>query len=530
MARTALSPEQKQRIVQAKQLLRSLWRQSGLMQQELLAALAARGFSLRKNTLSNWLSETDLKRPDRDCLLSLIEILNPHQPVIARQLHYELEHLFGYETAPESSDEVLNQLASRLQPGSGSSSLIERLGELEERIFVYDRSYPVLRIEADDRAQLRELLGKDRAGWARYRVSSGYEIPLSQVRVPRLLTGIIDDLHEGAMALRTLLEQDLLGQASRAEYPLFDELHAYIWEIVNRLLYNPCCRDHAPMHNALLSIVGACQGMRYLLASEHGQPSLVAYENVLQQKGMASRAQVRCSLAVYVGVLARHLLVKSRDGEAAVLARGLRHCDEAIGMLTSSHLQLDDKRASYYYKKELANLCYDAATLLLWLPGQQARSRALMARAHRYYDEVLGSDNLFRAGLSRQRKAYLQVFRTISEAWCSPQPEALLARFERLEDAPGPDEGAWLERLAAAIACGILYVRNEGPDRERCLQSALRALRQAGRIPGMQPVLARELQQDYILSQLSALLPRLDEALARLDPQSAGAPLRQSAA
>lgn len=514
MARPALSSDQKQNILQAKQLLRTLWRQSGLKQQDLLAALLEQGHPIRKNTLSNWLSETDLKRPDAEALTPLLQILCPHQPAFARLMQGEIERLLGYETAPASSDGMLNQLASLLPCGleAETNPLLSMLYELEERIFIYDRTYPVLRIEADDKDQLKQALGKDKALYQKYRVSSGYEIPLSQLQSPELLTEIINSLHEGVRVLRAYVEKHLLMASPQADYPLFEELLAYIWEIVNRLLFNPCCQQQAVMKTPLLSIVGACQGIRYLLESQHGTPSLVAFENVLQLKGMTSHVEIRCAMAVYVGVIARQLL-SAASRQPGVLARGLHHCREALEMLSQSHIKLSDERACYFYKKEIANLCYDAATLLLWLPQQQAYSRELMTRAHRHYAEVLESENLFRASLNPERLAYLQAFYTISSAWCAPGPELSLAQLERLGQVPAGAEAEqirWLRYLAEAIACGILYFRFGG---EKFLIGASQALRRAGAIPGMNADLAREIRQDYVLSQL---IPRLGEVLEQL--------------
>lgn len=512
MARPALNANQKQDILQAKQLLRTLWRQSGLKQQDLLAALSDQGQPIRKNTLSNWLSETDLKRPDPEALGPLLRALCP-QPGFALQMQQELERLFGYETAPVSSDGVLNQLAGRLaaQP---DNPLLSMLYELEERIFVYDRTYPVLRIESDDKERLKLVLGKDKNLYQKYRVSSGYEIPLSQLQVPELLTDIIDSLHAGVRVLRAYLETHLLMTAAvPADYPLFEELLAYIWEIVNRLLFNPVCREQAAMKTPLLSIVGACQGIRYLLESQRGQPSLVAFENVLQLKGMTSREEIRCAMAVYVGVIARQLL-SSAQTRPELLARGQYHAREALKMLVQSHQLIADERARYFYKKEIANLSYDAATLLLWLPEQRNESVALMTQAHRYYGEVLEGENLFRAGLNPERMGYLQAFYTISSAWCCSRFEDCLSRLGKLAAEPAASEQIrWLHHLAEAIACGILHFRF---DRQPAfLQRATRALQRAGDIPGMDGELAREIRQDYVLSRL---LPRLGEVLENLQP------------
>lgn len=525
MARPALDERQKQNIQQAKQLLRTLWRQSGLKQQDLLTGLEARGLGIRKNTLSNWLSETDLKRPDPECLLPLIELLCPDRPDFVRLMYEEIERLLGYELLPASPDAVLNRIARGMQgPPGDDNPLLSRLYELEESIFIYDRTYPVLRLEPEAREQVKAALGPDKAHYQRYRVSSGYEIPLSRLRSLPLLTGIIESLHEGARVLRAYVEKNLLLPGPlQQDYPLFEELLTYIWEIVNRLLYNDCCRQSASMQASLLSIIGACQGLRYLLESQHGKPSLIAFQNVLQMKGMSSQAEIRCTMAVYVGMVARQLLSGSEAGGVRASERqrrGLRHCDEALELLSKSYPLLDDERARYFYQKETANLCYDVATLLLWQPDQREYSLALMARAHQHYAAVLETDNLFRASLSPQRLAYLKAFYTISAAWCCVSPKAMLERLSR-EDAHEAEVSAlidndWLSQLAIAMACGILYYRFQNVGRidlSPALGLASRALARARRIPGMEAMLEQEIRQDYVLSRL---IPRLDELLRQL--------------
>lgn len=527
MARPALSLEQKQNILQAKQLLRTLWRQSGLKQQDILEILAAEGFELKKNTLSNWLSETEVKRPDSACLGPLLQVLCPHQPTFARLMHDEIERLLGYETLPESSDGILNQLASRLFQGPLSHHahpLLSMLYELEESIFIYDRDYPVLHIEADDKETLKAALGsksgKERELYQRYRVSRGYEIPLSKLQSAAVLTQVINSLHQGVRALRAYLEKNLLLSVPfTQDYPLFEELLTYIWEVVNWLLFNPVCQTNPSLKTPLLSIVGTCQGIRYLLESQHHTPSLVAFQNVLQLKGMVSQAEVECSMGVYVGLIARQLLTFARQPDCAdAFEKGWKHFEKAFAMLEQHHEALIDERARYFYKKELANLSYDIATLLLWLPGQQAQSLKLMAKAHAYYSQVLESDNLFRASLNQERLAYLQAFYRISEAWCCHQPFKLLERLNQLSLPEQLNDIFWLSHLARAIASGILYLRfYQHEQSQRFLDAAADSLTQAQRVPGMSQALSQEIEQDYILSQL---LPRLREMLHTLQTRS----------
>lgn len=532
MARPALDLRQKQNILQAKQLLRTLWRQSGLRQQDLLTGLEDRGLGIRKNTLSNWLSETDLKRPDPECLLPLIELLCPQQPDFSRLMHEEIERLLGYEVLPSSPDAVLNRIARQIQgppaeSGEDDNPLLTRLYELEERIFIYDRTYPVLRFEPEAREQVKAALGPDRAHYRQYKVSRGYELPLSRLRSLPLLTEIIESLHECVRVLRAYVEKNLLlsGPLQR-DYPLFEELLAYIWEISNRLLQNESCRQSASMHASLLSILGACQGLRYLLESQHGTPSLIAFQNVLQMKGMSSQAEIHCTMAVYVGMVARQLLSGSENNQlhnqitaSERLRRGLRHFEQALELLSKSYPELSDERARFFYQKETANLCYDVATLLLWRPDLRERSLTLMNRAHRHYAAVLKTDNLFKASLSPQRLAYLEVFYTISAAWCCQEPESLLVSLtmqDRLAQSKAPDENHWLGLLACAMSCGILYFRfhaESGPDLTPALGLASRALERARLVPGMESMLDQELRQDYVLSQL---LPRLDVLLRQL--------------
>ena len=522
MARAALGPQKKQDIKQAKRLLRTLLLQSQLKQQEVLEALSKQGLQIKKNTLSNWFSESDLKRPPLEALSPILHILAPSKsPEDVLAIYDELSHLLGYQRKPESAEHILNQISQhlnhkmterllqqRLQLEDEWPPLLDLLYELDEQIFEYDRSFPVLRLEHGEIE--KHLLIKNKALYENYRVSGGYEIPLTKVASADLLTSIINQLHEGVRVLRAYVEKNLLSEAPPGDhYPLFEELLKYIWEIVNRLLFNPLCQQDQEKKRTLLSVVGTCQGIYYLLDSLKGHNGLIKFQNMLQLKGMSSPAEIHCSMAVYVGVVARQTLNAARKNKDSIgLKRGLTLFKEAFKALEVHHQKRHTEQTIYYYKKEMANLAYDIASLLLWFDDQSAQIQDLMTLAHDYYAQVIETINLFQAGLSEHRAAYIQAFYTITKAWCGSEAGAVQEQINQLNPGPEFNEDFWVSQIAKAISYGVLHLRFTAPGTEssQYLVHMKRAYLEAKQVPGRQQELNREMEQDYILHAFRAYL------------------------
>lgn len=517
MARSALSPQKQAQILQAKQLLRTLWAKSGLKQKEVLEALKQHQVVVKKNTLSNWFSESDLKRPPESALWPLLEILGGDREALP-PLYDELAHLLGYQLMPESSEAILNQITRRLNEQMAERlrfhrevleddwpALLDLLYEIDEDIFEYDRGFPVIRIELSEQEKLRHLLGKDKQRYDAYRVSEGYEIPLSRLESFDLLTGIINHLHEGVRVLRAYVEKNLLSETPPGEdYPLFEELLKYIWEIVNRLLYNPLCQERKSLKKTLLTVIGTCQGIFYLLDFQQGRDSAVAFQNVLQLKGMHSLAEIHCAVAVYMGVVARQILASARKHQdPAGLKRSWAFFREALQLLERDHQALESERDLYYYKKEIANLCYDWATLLLWFEGEAERAQELMHRAHSYYAQVLETINLFQKGLSEQRATYIRAFYTITDAWCAKQPGPVLGKLNLLSPGETLNEIFWITQVARAVAYGVLHLRFSTETQSAYRTTMQEALFQAQRVSRLETDLEREMEQDFVLHKLA---------------------------
>jgi len=522
MAKSALSETQLEDVLQAKRCLRGLWQKSGLSQQALLLLLAQNGVDVQKNTLSNWLSERpgQLKRPPQQVLPVLLQALCAEEtPETVLALLGDLERLLGYlPTGPKSRELILNHIASQVNERLIQRQreqqarllevfppLLELLEDLQTHIFEYDKGYPVIRLEAQAYHTVCKLLGPDPQQHQRYRVSQGYEIPLSQIQSLDTLTQLTDLLHESARLLRAYVEKALLQHGRLSlKLPLFEDLLDYTWEIVNRLLLNRVCQHTVGIRQTLLGVVATTWGIRFLLQAQQGPAQLTQFQNILQIKGLGSQAEIQCSSAVYVGVLARQLLQQARQ-QPEILERALLLLHQALAMLVPHHQALPKEQDSYFYKKEIANLSYDCASLLLWFQDQPAFERhfqPLMQQAHHFYAQVLETLNLFSQGLSEARANHIRAFYVLSQAWTAEPPDTVRTSLNLLATGSQLNEQFWTVSLAKAVGYGILAQRTaSGQLADEYRAMACEHLARARLVPGMQQATEQECQQDYMLAQ-----------------------------
>jgi len=522
--KSALTPWEQQNIHRAKALLRRLWENSGLQQREVLAGLDFRGFPLKKTTFSMWLSGTgNLVRPKQEVLPALIEILTPLWNEAQRQeVRDELDALLGYGPGLETSEMLRNRLSLQWDDNTRQSlekqeaqlrhqldSLDGLLSTLEPRLYEYDKGAPVVRVQAEDKALVKELLGLESLQQARsYRIRGGdYEIPLTRVQSLDTLTALVNTMNEGIRLLRAYVERTLLqeGALELNAYPRVEDFVSYAWEISDRLLYhNRLCRSVPALRRTLLRLMATCWGVRYLLQGQEGPVSAVEFQNILQLKGLGNDSEVACPVAIFMGLLARQMLKLYRG---ATVHKGLSLALQARDMLAAHLPQLPTEQERFYYKKELANLCYDTASLLLW---HQERSAAfggsfqsLMAEAQAAYTEVLSTVNLFHAGLSEQRANHLRCFYLISLCWTQADLNACMCEINKLSPGQQLNDSFWLLQLARGVACAVLSRRaSDAKQAEIYRQAAARFILQASLVPGFDQALQTELREDFVLNRV----------------------------
>ncbi|MGV3523969.1 MAG: hypothetical protein ACO1RX_07080 [Candidatus Sericytochromatia bacterium] len=523
--KTPMTPWEQANIRRAKGVLRRLWQNSGLSQQALLTGLAEAGQSVKKTTLSMWLNpDSNAVRPKAEALAPLVQICLGAAPAShSQEILDELEVLLGYGPALETPEMLRNRLSLQLDQGLVESLsaqeatlrdrmdiLDELLAALEPRLFEYDLGSPVVRVEADDKYLVRELLGVDSLKLAsQWRTQEGdYEVPLTQVQSLDTLTDVVNTMNEGIRILRSYVEKHLLESGSLAleAYPRVETFVSYAWEISDRLLHhNRLCRSIPHLRRTLLRLMATCWGIRYLLRSQEGRASEVEFQNILQRKGMENAAEIACSTAVYMGVLARQIL-KLYRGHVQI-QRGLNLAQQAQHMLTQSLAQLPTEHETFYYRKELANLCYDAAALLLWHRHRDALWDApfqiLMQAAYSAYNQVLGTVNLFHEGLTEPRATHLRSFYLISRCWVETDFQACVCEINKLAPGQHLNENFWTLQIAKTIACGVLSLRSSEIDEQRLYRDAAqRFLQQALLVPGLHKQTQQELREDFVLSQV----------------------------
>lgn len=515
----ALNAEEQRQARRAKEILRRLWDASGIKQVEVLRQLEGRGLVLKKTTFSMWLTTSgdNVVRPKQEFIAPLVEIFSPERtPGEIQEQVDELNALLGYDSGLQTSEMLMNRLSEQLEQEleytlshsedhlRGQVATLETLlAELEPRLFTYDKGAPMLRVSEEDKYLVRSLLGLDSIQQAsRYKVKDGYEIPLTQIQSLDTLTEVLNAMNEGIRVLRAYVERTLLSHSSEFDYARVNDFVSYAWEIADRLLNNNrTCQSIPAFKRTLLRLMAICWGVRYLLRGQEGNVSEVEFQNILRLKGKASQADIACSVAVYMGVLARQIL-KTYRGRNRV-EQGLSLAERAAQMM-ATHSELPTEQEAFYYKKELANLCYDSASLLLWAlerePDLKPRFQALMTQAADAYGQVLGSVNLFYLGLTEQRATYIRCFHVISLCWTHHDAEACVREINKLSGGQQLNAHFWTVQMAKAVAFCALTERFEAQASN--YQDAARTfIAQAKLVPGLESETTRELQQDYLLSK-----------------------------
>lgn len=524
--KTPFDPDERQRIRQAKQTLRHLWKQSELPMDDILERLNSRNLPLKKSTLSTWLSlkPDNIIRPKEEYLESLLELfLADARPEQRQEVLDELRALLDYTRAPISSESLRNRLSQQLDENLGrtlSSSqdqlslhleaLESLLEDIEPRILEYDKGFPVIRIEEEGSLKLlRQLLGKDRDQHRVYQVEGGYEIPLTRVQSLEAITEIINLLNEGSRLLRAYVERHLLEEGYlMGDMPRMEDFVTYCWEIADRLLHhNLLCRTVPTLKRTLLRIMATCWGIRYVLDNQSGSQSEVKFQNLLQLKGKTSQADIQCSVAVYMGLLARQFL---RQGSATRVQQALQLSRKSRDMLTRWHKELNTEQEVFYYKKELANLCYDVGCLLLWhqhrSPAYKETVQEAMNQAAETYAEVLETVNLFYEGLTEQRSQHVRAFYVLSLCWTSATMKKTVAEINKLTSGETLNQQFWFMQMVKASAYSILSHRSRNPtDRASFLQAARTHLNKAMLVSGLAEQTRQEVEKDFILNQTFAL-------------------------
>jgi hypothetical protein len=519
--KTEFSPEHVHAIRQAKATLRHLWQQSGLKPAPILALLAEKGHLVKNSTFSTWMSIKDGNtiRPRQEILLPLLEILMPdHSAAYQQELALELSGLLGYHDRPLSSEEIRNRISEQLdgalalllenQPSGLERHLhtLEQLwAEIEPAILDFDRGFPVVRVERDNLSLLRKLAGTDKKVQQSFAVTGGYEIPLSRIQSTQALSDILNLLNEGGRVLHALIERHLVDEGY-LDVSLSDaeERIAYIWEISDRLLNNNLlCKTVPPLRKTLLQVMSVAGGIRFLLHNQTEPVSEGMLEKILSCKGGTSEAGVKCAVAVYVGILARQYLKQERP-----LRRALGCYTRALRILKQWQPRLESEQERFYYLKEMANLCFDLASLLLWRSESAEISRAqvleIMAQASQYYQGVLESPNLFFMGLSEARANHIRAFYMISLCWSCARPARAVAMIHSLSSGEHLNERFWFIQISQAVAWSILHLRF-GRDDQTYRQAARQALERAQLVPGCQALTAQELRDDWVLAHMFGL-------------------------
>lgn len=522
--KTGFTQDEIARIGRAKAIVRRLIKGSGMNQQALLARLAESGLVVKQSAFSNWLSPNYPNvRPKQEFLEPLIALCCAERsPAQRQEILDEINLLLGYTQGPMTPELVHNSVAGQLEDPPESlraqqdllahhlSALDALLDLIEPRVMDYGRYHPVIRLESEERNLARQLLGDDKASYREFEVEDGYEIPLTRIQSLDAIVRIIDELNEGARLLQRYLDRHLNEPEGLEHLDGFrvDDYISYAWEISDRLLHhNRTIRAVPALKRALLRQMTTCFGVRYVLENLSGESSEIAFQNVLAIKARDFEFDIHCSVAVFVGMLARRLL---RQGSEASLARGLRLYRRASEWLARHHGALGTEQEIYHYKKELANLHYDLANFALpqqaRVPGFEAFFATAMSTAAQHYREVLESENLFVQGLSPSRLAHLQVFYTLARCWSEPQSKAEQA-LAALSEPAQLDESYWTYQIARAVGFAILAHRGgKGADGWR--RQAGDALARARLVDGFAARTDQEMAAEYVLSRLSPELSR----------------------
>lgn len=522
--KTPFDEGERQRIRQAKQILRHLWKQSNVSMDEVLEQLGKQGLPLKKSTLSTWFSlkPDNIIRPKEDYLEPMVMLFLPAaKPEQRQEVCDELRQLLDYAAGPMPSESLRNRLAEQLDENLGRTlrasqhqlsvqleALESLLEAIEPRILDYDKGFPVIRIEEEGSLKLlRQLLGKDRALHAQFSVEGGYEIPLTRVQSLETITEIINLLNEGSRLLRAYVERHMLDDGwLSSDLPRIEDFVTYCWEISDRLLHhNLLCKSVPALKRTLLRIMATCWGIRYILENQQGSRSEVQFQNLLALKGKTSQADIQCSVAVYMGMLARQCV---RSKAPSRLERGYSLYTRAAKLLKDHHEQLNTAQEVYFYKKELANLHFDIANLSLacaeFSPTARQVFKPAIEAAAVGYAQVLDEDHVFYQGLSPQRAQHLRLFHVLSQCWTAPKPERALPLIEAMLPGEVLNESYWTAQIARAMAYSILALRSRGSVAAGYRETGLKALEQAALVSGFAERTRTEIESEYMLGILKS--------------------------
>lgn len=518
--KTGFSEAELRRIQRGKEILRHLIKTQPKNQQQLLSELNARGFDVKQSTFSNWLSPKFLNvRPKPEFLEPLVAICCPERSAAQQaEILDELNLLLGYEAGPLTPELLHNSVAEQLDEAPSLSlnqqqaaladhleALDALLDVIEPRILDFGRLDPMIRLESDERQLARQLLGPEKTRYRDYEVETGFEIPLTHIRSHTAMTRIIDDLNAGTRLMQRYLDRHLNvpDGLDRLDFYRIEDFIAYSWEISDRLLHhNQVVKAVPALKRALLRQMTICFGLRFVLQNLTGESSEIAFQNVLALKTRAFALDIHCSVAVYMGILARQLM---RSGESRRMQRARQLYRKAVEWIEKHHASLSTEQEVFHYKKELANLHYDLANFAL--PHQQQLTdfqvffERAMAEAARLYGEVLETDNLFLQGLSAQRRTHLEIFFAIARCWSRPDAGAE-AGLEALSTPPALDENFWTREIARAIGYAVLSRRQPGKRARKHREQALKALNQARLVTGYAERTAQEIASEYVLQEL----------------------------
>ncbi|MBT9546428.1 MAG: hypothetical protein IV090_13650 [Candidatus Sericytochromatia bacterium] len=521
--KSGFSKAEQENIYRAKAILKQLWKDSGLNQASVIEALAARGLETNQSSLATWLSskEGNYYRPKQEFVKPLLEIFCPPEQI--ETTFDEVITLLGYLEGPWTPEMVKNRVAHQLNTHlettlkhnqshlrSHLEALDGLLDEIEPLILDYDKGYPTIFIEKDNRPLLWQLLGKDKDLHKAYQVEEGYEVPFSQIRSQETITQIINNLNEGIRLLQAYVDRHITEEEEG--FLLFDfyrieDFVTYAWEIADRLLNNNAlCKAVPVLKRTLLRTMTVAWGVHYILENQTRDLSEIQFQNVLKLKGSEAQADVHCSVAVYTGMLARQYLRSVSPDRAR---QGLKLFDKAETQLRSYHSKVLTSQDHYFYKKELANLYYDVANYLLnhqhHLPEAQKRFQTAMAAANAHYAEVLDTPNVFVQGLSFLRALHIQIFYMISSAWVESKPKNAIKLINLLNDGQMLDEQFWKIQIAKAIAFAVLSLKTDKAEEKAQFKAmAQEALDRSRLVEGFGEKTQREIQAEYALHQLFA--------------------------
>lgn len=488
---------------------------------EVMQQLEAAGEPTKKSTLSMWFSvkEDNFIRPKAELLPLLLKQFLPEADTGQFQETLdELNSYFLYSKGPMSSEALRNHISKQLDDTLISTlkrnqqalsiyteALEELLEAIEPKVLEYDKGYPVIRIEGEDLKLLRSLLGKERSVHKAYQVEDGYEIPLTKIQSFEALTEILNHLNEGSRVLRGFVERDILENAYLGDQlPRIEDFVSYCWEISDRLLHNNLlCKNVPVLRRTLLRVMATCWGIRYLLKNQTGQVSEIQFQNILKLKGKENEADINCSVAVYMGILARQFI---RQGSRERVQQGTKLYTKARELLLKYHAQLHTEQEIFFYKKEIANLSYDMGSFLLWHQSQNPRYRSLsqdaMQEAAQYFSQVLETVNLFYQGLTEPRAQHVRGFYVLSLCWTLVPPKKAVGEINKISAGQNFNQQFWFTQIVKAIAYGTLWYRSENEsEKTEFFKAAESHLQKALLVPGFNEQTQQECEQDYILSQ-----------------------------